>query len=139
MKAYRCQTVALIRWVCTWTLCSIPLVERAILEVHRLLKTGGKFFFIEHGLSCDRQVRVWQNRLTPIQKVIADGCHLNRAIRRTSQTAVSRGYCRTVLCPKITQIYWLYVSRSGYQIEFRFSSREIGSSILTSYYLLIFL
>ena len=66
--------------VCTWTLCSIPLVEQAIAEVHRLLKPGGKFFFIEHGLSDEQSIQAWQNRLTPIQKVIADGCHLNRQI-----------------------------------------------------------
>ena len=66
--------------VCTWTLCSIPLVDQAIAEVYRLLKPGGKFFFIEHGLSQDAQIQVWQNRLTPVQKIIADGCHLNRKI-----------------------------------------------------------
>ena len=66
--------------VCTWTLCSIPLVDRAIAEIYRLLKPGGKFFFIEHGLSQDDSIKVWQNRLTPIQKIIADGCHLNRQI-----------------------------------------------------------
>lgn len=83
--------------VCTWTLCSIPLVEQAIAEIYRLLKPEGKFFFIEHGLSQDPSIQVWQNRLTPLQKamkcglggfphkqlhqeVIADGCHLNRKI-----------------------------------------------------------
>lgn len=67
--------------VCTWTLCSIPLVEQAISQVVRVLKPGGKFLFIEHGLSQEPRVQVWQNRLTPIQKVIADGCHLNRRIK----------------------------------------------------------
>ena len=66
--------------VCTWTLCSIPAVDRAIAEIYRLLKSGGKFFFIEHGLSQEPQIQVWQNRLTPVQKIIADGCHLNRKI-----------------------------------------------------------
>jgi len=66
--------------VCTWTLCSIPLVEQALVEVYRLLKPAGKFYFIEHGLSQDIGIQAWQNRLTPIQKVIADGCHLNRRI-----------------------------------------------------------
>ena len=66
--------------VCTWSLCSIPQADLAIAEVYRLLKPGGKFFFIEHGISQDPAVRVWQNRLTPIQKIIADGCHLNRNI-----------------------------------------------------------
>ena len=68
--------------VCTWTLCSIKQPERAIAEVYRLLKPEGKFLFIEHGLSRDASVQFWQNTLTPIQKVIADGCHLNRQIDR---------------------------------------------------------
>jgi ubiquinone/menaquinone biosynthesis C-methylase UbiE len=68
--------------VSTWTLCSIPNVEQAIKGVYRVLKPGGKFFFLEHGLSDKPNVQVWQNRLTPIQKVIADGCHLNRNIQK---------------------------------------------------------
>ena len=68
--------------VSTWTLCSIAKVEQALQEIYRVLKPGGKFFFVEHGLSNESQVQVWQNRLTPIQKVIADGCHLNRNIRQ---------------------------------------------------------
>jgi ubiquinone/menaquinone biosynthesis C-methylase UbiE len=66
--------------VSTWTLCSIPDVARAIAEVHRVLKPGGQFFFIEHGLSNIPSVQVWQHRLTPIQRVIGDGCHLDRDI-----------------------------------------------------------
>jgi ubiquinone/menaquinone biosynthesis C-methylase UbiE len=68
--------------VSTWTLCSIARVEQALQEVHRVLKPGGKFFFVEHGLSQEPNIQTWQNRLTPIQKVIGDGCHLNRNIRQ---------------------------------------------------------
>lgn len=68
--------------VSTWTLCSIAKVEQALQEIYRVLKPGGKFFFVEHGLSKEPQVQVWQNRLNPIQKVIGDGCHLNRNIRQ---------------------------------------------------------
>lgn len=68
--------------VITWTLCSISQVDRAIAEIYRVLKPGGKLFFIEHGLSNDRNIQVWQNRLTPLQKIIADGCHLNRNIEQ---------------------------------------------------------
>ncbi len=66
--------------VTTFTLCSIPEVGRALIEVARVLKPGGKFYFLEHGLSEEFAVQRWQNRLTPIQKKIADGCHLNRKI-----------------------------------------------------------
>lgn len=67
--------------VSTFTLCSIPDVAQALAEIYRVLKPGGKFFFVEHGLSCEPNVQVWQNRLTPIQKKIAGGCHFNRNIR----------------------------------------------------------
>ena len=68
--------------VSTWTLCSIAKVEQALKEIYRVLKPGGQFFFVEHGLSKEPQIQVWQNRLTPLQKIIADGCHFNRNIRQ---------------------------------------------------------
>ena len=67
--------------VSTWTLCSIKQVEIAIAEIHRVLKPSGKFLFIEHGLSNEPNIQTWQHRITPIQKVIGDGCHLDRPIR----------------------------------------------------------
>ena len=64
--------------VSTWTLCSIARINQALQEIYRVLKPTGKFFFIEHGLSDNPKVQVWQNRLTPLQKIVGDGCHLNR-------------------------------------------------------------
>lgn len=68
--------------VSTFTLCSIPRVEKALGEIYRVLKPGGQFFFLEHGLSPDPSIQQWQHRLTPLQKRIADGCHFNRDIRQ---------------------------------------------------------
>ncbi|MEL6382920.1 MAG: class I SAM-dependent methyltransferase [Cyanobacteria bacterium J06626_18] len=75
--------------VSTWTLCSIDDVEQALREVRRVLKPGGKFAFIEHGLSPDPDVEVWQHRLTPLQKRIADGCRLDRAIADLIQQSLT--------------------------------------------------
>jgi ubiquinone/menaquinone biosynthesis C-methylase UbiE len=68
--------------VSTWTLCSISNVTQALQEIHRVLKPGGLFFFVEHGLSDDRKVQVWQNRLNPIQRIVGDGCNFNRNMRQ---------------------------------------------------------
>lgn len=66
--------------VSTWTLCSIPDVSKALTEIYRVLKPGGQFRYVEHGLAPDASVAKWQHRLNGIQNVIADGCHLNRDI-----------------------------------------------------------
>lgn len=54
--------------VTTWTLCSIPNVERALGEIRRVLKPHGALLFVEHGRSPDLGVQRWQDRLTPLWK-----------------------------------------------------------------------
>lgn len=66
--------------VMTWTLCSIPGASRALQEMKRVLKPGGRLLFVEHGLAPDRGVVAWQNRLNPLWNRVAGGCHLNRKI-----------------------------------------------------------
>lgn len=71
--------------VCTWTMCSIPDADRVLAHCHRVLRPGGKFFFVEHGLADDPAVRKWQARLDPFWGIIGDGCHLNRNIKKLIQ------------------------------------------------------
>lgn len=64
----------------TFTLCTIPDSAAALAELRRVIKPGGTLHFVEHAAAPDANVRVWQDRLTPIQRRVADGCHLNRDI-----------------------------------------------------------
>ena len=64
--------------VVTWSLCSIPNPAAALNEMRRVLKSDVTLIFVEHGLSPDAKVSSWQNRLTPVWRRLAGGCHLNR-------------------------------------------------------------
>jgi ubiquinone/menaquinone biosynthesis C-methylase UbiE len=64
----------------TWTLCTIPNLDAALEELRRVLKPGGAFHFVEHGHAPDAKVAWWQERIEPMTKRLAGGCHLTRRI-----------------------------------------------------------
>ena len=75
--------------VLTFTLCSVASPQRALSEIRRVLKPGGRLLFCEHGRSPDAAVRVWQGRVEPLWKRIAGGCHLTRPV---TQLLTSGGF-----------------------------------------------
>jgi len=64
----------------TFTLCTIPDVTKALSEVRRVLRPGGTFHFLEHGLCPDPSIARRQHRFNGIQQRLAGGCHLDRPI-----------------------------------------------------------
>ena len=64
----------------TYTMCTIPEVIRANIEIKRVLKNTGKLIFCEHGKAPDLNIAKWQSRIDPIWGKLAGGCHLNRDI-----------------------------------------------------------
>ena len=64
----------------TYTMCTIPEVQRANQEIRRVLKDNGKMIFCEHGEAPDQNIRKWQNRINPLWGKLAGGCNINRKI-----------------------------------------------------------
>ena len=73
--------------VMTWTLCSVAEPARALAEIRRVLRPGGSLIFIEHGQAPEAGVRGWQDRLTPVWRKLAGGCHLNRPVAQLIEAA----------------------------------------------------
>ena len=65
--------------ISTLVLCSVHDVDRALREIRRVLKLGGRFVFLEH-VAAPKGTgrRRWQNWLQPLWSLVGDGCHPNR-------------------------------------------------------------
>lgn len=64
--------------ITTWTLCSVSDPRQALAEIRRVLRPGGAFSFVEHGLAPQPRVQRWQHWLTPVWSRCAGNCHLDR-------------------------------------------------------------
>ena len=94
--------------VSTWTLCSIPDLEQSLKEIYRVLQPGGTLHVVEHVLNRQNlKIQRLQHLLTPIQKKVADGCHLNRdienALLETGFEIESLNYIDAAGLPQIGQ------------------------------------
>ncbi|XP_020821942.1 thiol S-methyltransferase TMT1A [Phascolarctos cinereus] len=65
--------------VCTLVLCSVQEQEKFIKEVHRVLRPGGAFYFIEHVADEPSSWNFfWQQVLRPTWQLMFDGCDLTK-------------------------------------------------------------
>ncbi|MHB0963578.1 MAG: class I SAM-dependent methyltransferase [Gemmatimonadaceae bacterium] len=60
-------------------LCSVPSEHTALAEIFRVLRPGGRLFFLEH-VAADRLSSrfAWQRRLEPAWRFCSGNCHLTR-------------------------------------------------------------
>jgi ubiquinone/menaquinone biosynthesis C-methylase UbiE len=73
--------------VFTLALCTIPDPGGALREARRVLRPNGRLLVLEHVRARDPGLASWQDRLTPLWKTIAGGCHPNRDTRATIEAA----------------------------------------------------
>lgn len=64
--------------VTTLVLCTVDDPARALDEVARVLKPGGRLIFLEHVRATEPELARWQDRLHPLWVRFGHGCHCNR-------------------------------------------------------------
>ncbi len=71
-------------------LCSVPHQERALREIRRVLRPGGRFRFLEHVRDADgtRRARI-QDAVNPAWRFASGGCNCNR---RTGDAIGAAGF-----------------------------------------------
>lgn len=68
----------------TLVLCSVPNPARAVAEIIRVLKPGGKYLFLEHvAAESGTRLRRFQSWMTPAFGLLCDGCCPARETRKT--------------------------------------------------------
>src|SRR6478609_11597113 len=73
--------------VSTLVLCTVDDQPRALNELRRVLRPGGRLLFMEHVRADDPKLARLQDRMLPINRRIAHGCHCNRPTLETIRAA----------------------------------------------------
>ena len=75
--------------VATLVLCTVADPARALAEVRRVLKPGGRLLFLEHVRSRDPELARWQDRMRGVWSWFGCGCQCNR---RTVEAIDAAGF-----------------------------------------------
>lgn len=73
--------------VSTFVLCSVRDPDKALGEMNRVLRPGGKLLLLEHVRSDDPKIAKWQDRVEPVWKRALGGCHPNRDLTGVPERA----------------------------------------------------
>lgn len=65
----------------TLVLCTVVDPDRALAEIARVLRPGGRLLFLEHVRAPDPRLARWQDRLWRPWRAFGHGCHCNRDTR----------------------------------------------------------
>jgi ubiquinone/menaquinone biosynthesis C-methylase UbiE len=73
--------------ISTLVLCTVVDPQRALAEIHRVLRPTGQLLFIEHVRSEEPGLAKWQDRLHGLQLRAGHGCNCNRRTLESMQQA----------------------------------------------------
>ncbi|KAM9362057.1 thiol S-methyltransferase TMT1A-like [Symphorus nematophorus] len=115
MKDVRDASVDVV--VCTLVLCSVRNVLRVLQEVHRILKPGGAFYFLEHVVSDPSTwTYFFQHVFEPLWYYLGDGCTVTRATWKDLEAAgFSELYLKHIEAPEVTLMIRPHIM--GYSIK----------------------
>jgi ubiquinone/menaquinone biosynthesis C-methylase UbiE len=73
--------------VATLVLCTVSDPAKALVEIARVLRPGGRLIFIEHVRAPEARLAKWQDRLHPLWVRFGHGCHCNRPTLETIEAS----------------------------------------------------
>jgi len=73
--------------VATLVLCTVSDPAKALGEIARVLRPGGRLIFIEHVRAPEPRLAKWQDRLHPLWVRFGHGCHCNRPTLETIEAS----------------------------------------------------